>query len=296
LGDRVEAGELLAELESKELAETKAECLAAKERLKLAEANLDREERLRAKKISTEKEHLEARQEKAKAEIELNLAEQRLRALGVSKKDVDALDKADEDKLTCYELRAPFASVVIQKHITLGEKLSGEHTPFVIADLSKVWVNLTVYQKDLGSIRIGHEAVISFGHGIPEARGKIDYISPMVEEATRTATARVILANTEGRIRPGLFVTSRLVLEKISAPVVVPRSAVLDVDGLETVFVRHGDHFEVCHVKLGRTDRTRVEILHGLNNGDTYVSSGAFALKAELGKKSFGAGGHGHGH
>lgn len=293
LGDDVTAGDLLAVLDSRELAETKAGFLAAGERLVLAGSNLEREQYLHEREISSEQEYLEARQAEAEARIDLRAADQRLHALGLGEDEIRALADEPDRVLTRYEMRAPSSGVVVDKHITRGEMLHDDSLPFVIADLSDVWVVLTVYQKDLASIRRGQQASIVATHDMAESVGVIDYVSPILDEATRTTTARVVQPNG-GDWRPGLFVTARVLVDHIDAGVVVPQTAIQDLDGGPAVFALTGDGFVPRHVRPGRSDGARVEILGGLEPGERYAARGGFALKAELGKASFEHAGHAH--
>ena len=294
LGDKVTSGELLAVLDSRELATAEAELLAGQKRLELAIANCDREKRLREKKLGTERQYLESEQAKAEAEIEIQSARQRLEALGVTETQMEALANAARGELTRYEMRAPRDGTIIGKHITRGEKLKDDVSAFVVADLATVWVNLTVYRKDLGAVRVGQTVTISAGHGIPDTEGTIDYLSPVIEEATRSASARVVLANGTGVWRPGLFVTGRVVVGTSHVAVAVPKSAVQTLEGRWVVFVRDDHGFEPRTVELGRSSGEQVEIVSGLKAGEHYVSAGAFTLKAELNKGSFEHAGHAH--
>ena len=104
----------------------------------------------------------------------------------------------------------------------------------------------------------------------------------------------MVLANDEGRWRPGLFVTGRVVVERVRADVVVPKTAIQTLDEQPVVFVKTGHEFEARRVRLGREDASSVEILSGLEPGDRYVASGGFALKAEMNKATFGHAGHAH--
>ena len=165
--------------------------------------------------------------------------------------------------------------------------------PLFIADLSDVWIVLTVYQKDLAAIKPGQRAHIVATHDLAEATGTIEYVSPILDPHTRTTTARVVMPNA-GAWRPGLFVTARVVVERISAGVVVPKTAVQTMDGEQVVFVETSDGFAVRHVRSGRSDAESVEILDGLEPGERYVARGGFVLKAELGKASFEHAGHAH--
>ena len=293
LGDPVKAGDLLAVLDSRELAEAKAGFLAAIERLGLARSNLERETYLHEREISSEQEYLEARQAEAEVRISLQSAEQHLRAIGLTEQEIQGLRDQPDQVLTRYEMRAPFDGVVVEKHVTLGEMLGDDSLPFVIADLSDVWIVLTVYQKDLAAIGPGQRAHIVATHGLAEATGTIEYVSPILDKHTRTTTARVVMPNA-GEWRPGLFVTARVLVERVNAGVVVPKTAVQTIDGEQVVFVETSDGFAARHVRLGRSDAESVEILDGLTPGERYVAKGGFVLKAELGKASFEHAGHAH--
>ena len=293
LGDPVEDKELMAVLESRELADAKAEYLAAAERFELAGLNFEREERLWKKKVSAEQEYLDARQALTETRIALRSAEQKLHTLGLSDKYLKNLPGQPDVTFTRYEIRAPFDGVVIQKHITLGEALGNESEAFVVADLSSVWIDISVYQKDLATVRQGQMVRIVVGHGIPAAEGRIAYIGPLVGEATRTALARVILPNPDGFYRPGMFVTAQVQTASLKVPLVVPKTALQTFEDETVVFVRSPEGFKPQPVKIGRSNTTRVEIVSGLNPGQTYVSEGAFTLKAQLSKGAFGDG-HNH--
>ncbi len=294
LGAKVQAGQLLAVLESRDLADAKAAFLAANVRLGLADATFNREERLWREKISSEQDYLDALNKRAEARIEYRAAEQKLHALGFSQREVEKLPKQHDVVLTEYRITAPFGGTVIAKHITLGETVTAETSVFTIADLSSVWIDLAVYQKDIGVIRAGQVARVSANHG-DEAEFMIDFVQPLVGEQTRTALARIIAPNPDGAWHPGCFVTARVAMGEIeSTGLVVPSTAVIRMeDGDEVVFVESDEGFELRTVTLGRRTRDQIEVVSGLVAGDRYVGRGGFSLKAELGKSSFGDG-HAH--
>ena len=180
-----------------------------------------------------------------------------------------------------YALRAPFDGIVIRKHLVLGEKITDAEV-FTIADMSKVWINLSVYQKDLPFVKKGQKVHISVGYGIPAADGEISLVSPIVDETTRTCLARVVLANEKGRYRPGLFVTAEVKVSSFNIPVLVPGKAVMRIEGKSCVFVATDKGLRQTFVKTGRSSRTHVEIVSGLKADQQYVSTGAFQLKARI--------------
>jgi multidrug efflux pump subunit AcrA (membrane-fusion protein) len=210
---------------------------------------------------------------------------------------VVARASSQDEKLAWYPLRAPFDATVIEKHITLGEKLSDESCAFTVADLSTVWVDLSVFQKDLPYVKQGQPVAITVGTANGKVEGKINYVGPIVGEKTRTALARVVLDNTSGMLRPGTFVTAEVLVDKVTARVAVPRGVIQDMDDKTTVFV-HTDHgFEPRTVSLGRVNDAFVEITSGLEPGEKIVTKNGFRLKAELGKVAGGGhAGHGHAH
>jgi cobalt-zinc-cadmium efflux system membrane fusion protein len=293
LGDPVSAGEILAVIDSRELSELKSGYLVDQERAELAAATFTREENLWKEEISSEKEYLEAKRVLAEARIEMRAAEQKLHALGFSHEYLENITFANDEHFTRYEIDAPFDGIIIEKHITYGEMIKDDAEAFVIADLSSVWALLTVYQKDLSRIEPGQVVRISLGAGSPGAEGSISYISPVVNEGTRTTQARVVLPNPEGRWRPGSFISGKLAVGESEVPLVVPKSAVQIVDGEPSVFVETAEGFEPQTVRVGRVNETHVEISAGLVRGQRYVAAGAFTLKAQLAKGAFGDG-HGH--
>lgn len=293
LGDAVSKGEILAILESRELADMKSKFLAARERIELAESNLERESKLKKKGLATEQEYLEARQSAAEAHIELDSSEQQLYSLGLSREQVDGLPRHAKEGLTGYEIVSPFAGTIIEKHLALGEAVSNDTQLFIIADLSTVWCDLGLYQKDLPFLRTGQDVEIRGEHGGLVGSGKLSYISALVDEETRTALGRVVLLNPDGNLRPGTFLTARIAHDTETVKIAVASAAVQTIDDQPTVFVKEGDAFEPRTVTLGRTDGEQTEILSGVAPGEDYVAQGAFILKAELAKGSFGDG-HNH--
>lgn len=195
----------------------------------------------------------------------------------------DVLAVIESDKLAPFELRAAFAGTVIDKHVVPGESVSRDRPAFIIGDLSDVWVDIAVYQKALPEIRPGRAVLISTPNGAREAESTISYISPVVDQATRTATARAVLPNERGEWRPGTFAIAVVALDR-EARVVVPLRALHTIEGRDVVFVEEGDTFVARHVQVGRVGRTRAEITSGLSPGERFADENAFLVKAELAK------------
>jgi cobalt-zinc-cadmium efflux system membrane fusion protein len=282
LGAKVRRGQVMAVLESSELAEAKAAYLAETERLDLAHEQFTREDGLRRKKISSEQEYLEAKQALAEARIAKRTAEQKLRVLGVTGRDLAKLADEPDESFLRYEMTAPADGTVIARHIAVGERMEAESEPFTLADLDTVWAILTVHQKDVALVRVGTEVEVSIGRGGPSAAGKVTYVSPVVDEATRTAHARVVIDNSGGQWRPGIFVSSVAKVGERRVAVLVPAGAIQTVEGESIIFVKHPEGFVAERVRTGQSDGAMVEILAGLKPGDEYVTEGSFELKAKI--------------
>jgi len=294
LGDKVHAGQILALIESRELAIAKAEYLAALQRLTLADGIFEREERLFESKVSAEADYLLARQQKAERDIEVSLALQKLLALGLSHDQVVELPEESLSDLRIYALTAPYDGTIIEKHLVQGEVVSDQVSVYLLADLDTVWIDLNAYQKDTPVLRKGQPVNIA-GDGLVSAEAKITYVSPVLREDVRTLLVRAVLPNPNNRYRPGLFVSGKVTVDGRDADIVVPAEAVLNVDGKESVFVQENGGFIPVPVMVGRSNGRSVEILSGLKSGQRYVTQGSFALKAVKVTSSFeGHAGHGH--
>ncbi|NIA18583.1 MAG: efflux RND transporter periplasmic adaptor subunit [Simkaniaceae bacterium] len=210
----------------------------------------------------------------------------------VIKNELLAVIESNES-LTAYELRSSIDGIVIDMHFTKGETAQRPDHFFAVADLSEVWVDLSVYQKYLPQLKIGQKATILINTNIPKVVGTISYLSPTIDEHTRTATARVILKNIDGKFRPGEFVTGQIVVDQIHSTIVVPKTALETVNGLPVVFVKDEHGFEPQVVTIGKENHINVEILSGLELEQEYVTEGGFVLKAQMAKSSF-SGGHSH--
>ncbi|GGI25297.1 divalent metal ion exporter adaptor subunit IhpB [Bradyrhizobium guangdongense] len=202
----------------------------------------------------------------------------------VGKDDLLAAIESNQS-LTVYELKAPIPGTIIERQISLGEYASEQKPAFVVADLSTIWVDLSIYRQDLKRVRLGDEVLIDPDDFSGEIKGTISYIAPIGSSETQTALARVVLPNPDGRLRPGLFVTARLILAARNVAVAVRRGAIQTLENKTIVFVREDrDKIEARPVELGDADPKFVEIRAGLSAGERYVAENSFVVKAEMGK------------
>lgn len=201
----------------------------------------------------------------------------------VAKGEVLAVVESN-DSLRSYEIKSEIAGTVIKKDIALGEFAKNEDTIFSIADLSSVWVDLSVFRQDFARLQTGQSVWIHPGDDAESIETKVAYISPFGTEGTQTMLARCVVPNPKGDLRPGLFVTAEVATGETDAPVTVRLAAIQTLKEKTVVFVEDGDVFVAREVELGAKDTERVEILSGLLPGDKYVSDNSFILKAEIGK------------
>ena len=186
--------------------------------------------------------------------------------------------------LTSYELKAPIAGTIIDRQASLGEYASEQKPAFVITDLSNVWVDFSVYRRDLKRVRAGDMVMIDPEDSGPAIEAKISYVSPIGSSDTQSALARAVVSNNDLRLRPGLFVTSRVLFTAKPVNIAVKSSALQTLENRTVVFVRLGEKFEVRDVEIGDRDPERVEIVSGLLEGDVYAAKNSFVIKAELAK------------
>lgn len=287
IGDKVKSGDVMVVLESKELADLKATYFSAQEMLYLAESKFKQEEELWQKKITARQEYLDAKQQFQKARIELRSAEQKLHALGFSEEDIPKLSYGHDVSYTHYKIIAPVDGIVIEKHVSVGEMVNEEDDIYLIANLNTVWIDFKVYEKDIPYLTAGTDVSISVNNNIPDIKGQISYLAPIVEEQSRTAIARVVINNPKGILRPGLFVTGKFAVKEQAVPIAVPIKALQKKDGETIIFVqgKHGNEFMVRKVEIGLQDSKSVEIISGIQEGEKVVVAGNFFLLSELKKE-----------
>lgn len=294
-GDAVRKGEVMAVLESRELADAGAAYLAARERVLLAEKTFQREESLWRKKISPEQDYLASKTALSGAGIEARSARQKLMALGLSKGAIDRLPRQADASLTRYEIVSPLNGQVLEKNLSLGEMVESTTSVYRVADMNTVWVRINLLQKQLPHLKKGMAVQIWGDEPMSAATGRLTFIAPLVGKETRTAIGRATLSNPDGQWRPGLFVKARIKAGEKHIPLMVPKKAIQRIGEESFVFVPAEGGFEGKVVTTGQSDETHTEIVSGLSPGDPYVIDGAFELKATLMTDKMGShAGHGH--
>jgi cobalt-zinc-cadmium efflux system membrane fusion protein len=201
----------------------------------------------------------------------------------VARGDLLAVIESNES-LQPFELRATLAGTVIAKDVSPGEFVTSDRELYAIADLDSVWVDLDVYRRDFGRLRVGQPVRVDAGDGAPRVETVLAYLSPIGSPNTQTLLARAVLANPDRSWRPGLFVTAEVEVDARDVPVAVAIEAIQRVRDRDVVFLAADGVFEAQPVELGLRDATHVEVVSGLAAGQRYAAEGSFILKAEAGK------------
>lgn len=287
IGDDVSKDEVIAVLESREVADAKSEYLAARLTDDLAQDLANRDKTLWAGKAIPEQQFLRSRNAAAQSGMKVNIARQKLMALGLGENEIAALPETSEARLRRQDVRAPITGRVVERKVELGAAVGRDNLEtelFVIVDLSRVWVDLSVASSDLPLIREGQSVKIS-ARGLSETTtGKIVFVSPLVDKDTRTARVVAEIQNADRTWRPGSFVTAAIALNERNVPVVAPATAIQRVEGRPVVFVRTKEGFEKRDVVLGQKEDQALEIVSGLTSGETIAVTNTFSLKAEHSK------------
>lgn len=290
LGDTVKAGDVLAVFDSVELGKAKADYLKFQALVNVQEKNYKRAQRLFEQQISSQKEVLEAEAAYQTAKAEFEAAHATLHLYGLSDEETHRLAWQAKEPISQFPLLSPFSGIVAEKDISIGEMVSPERSIYTIADLSTLWIQLDVYEKDLARVQIGQDVVLSTESYPQETfHGNVTYIGSLLNETTRTVSARVEIPNPQGRLKPGMFATAVIAAQGQSATtgLTIPESAVQRVEDAMVVFVPNGDGvFRKRPVTLGKKGEGWVEVREGLQEGEQVVTVGSFTLKSELLKAS----------
>ena len=287
IGDEVEKGEALGALESREVADAKSEYMAARLSNDLQQDLAARDKAAWDSRAVPEQQYIKSRNAASQTAMRLDIARQKLLALGIGEGEIASIPQAPEGTLRLQNVRAPVSGQVVERRVELGTAVGRDNLEtelFVIVDLGRVWVEMTVNSSDLPMVREGQSVSVSIRGGSSVGTGKIIFVSPLLDKETRSARVVATLDNPDRLWRPGSFVTAAIAVDSREVPVAVPASGVQTVEGRKVVFVRTPEGFEKRDVVLGRRDEGTVEVTSGLAAGETIAVSNTFPLKAELSK------------
>jgi len=287
-GQPVSAGEALAWIDSPDLGAGQAEYRRAVTMTRLRKAEYERAELLLEGQAISRGELLRREADWRAAQAELQTAEQKLLIMGLSQPEVKALSKDGAEVGHVYPVRAAIDGRVTERRAVLGRVVAADDELFTIAELDSLWLFLQVFEKDLPSVTQGAVVTLTCeSHPEDRFRGTIDFVGEVLDPHTRTVSARAVIANPDGDLKPGMFVyatiESRNADGSADSRLAVPATAVANIEGQDVVFVRSDERsFEVRPVVLGEAVGDWVEVRSGLNEGEPIAVVGVFTLKSEV--------------
>jgi cobalt-zinc-cadmium efflux system membrane fusion protein len=281
-GVRVKAGQPLLYVASPDISNAFSAYRKARNRLDLAKRTLDRSRDLLEHKAIAQRDFDQVQADYNDAETDVETALQGLRILGVPAGEVRDADGQDGTVRQELPMRAPIAGLVVQKLVTPGQVIqAGATTGFVISDVSTVWVQGHVYEKDLRLVRVGDSAEVRSASFPDPFHGRVAYIGSMLDPATRTTPVRIVTANPQGFLKKDQFVDIMLHDKGTHDALVIPTSAVLyDTENLPFVYVQvEPGKFAQRSIQLGPQQGDLTEVSQGLAEADRVVAQGSVFLQ-----------------
>jgi membrane fusion protein, heavy metal efflux system len=300
-GSVVKKGQKLADLESADIDEAEADYLKAAADLesanrtsaaevKFAQATYDRTKLLFDKEITARKNLQQAEHDlelakanainaTSSAKVALSNARRHLLILGMKESAINDLATRPDRASSVFSLMAPMSGTVIERTGSVGATVGTDANLFKIVDLSSVWIDANVFEKDLSRVRVDQAVKVTVP-AFPDASfmGRVILISSVVDPDKRTVSVRTEVGNPDGRLKPDMFANVEIITASKATAISIPLAAVLDDGGKPVVFVADGNEFKKRDVALGLKSDDRVEIVSGLNAGDKVVVKGNYLL------------------
>jgi cobalt-zinc-cadmium efflux system membrane fusion protein len=293
VGDAVREGQELMYIEGLEVGEIKSNFINAKAHVKYAEANYQRQKTLLEQKVGSQKAFLEVQAEYEKSLAEFNAEDKRIHSIGLTDDDVldyveySALEKTGHSS-GVLPIKTPIAGTVVERNVVIGQHVDASTTAFRIVNTSTLWADGQVYEKDVPKFTGTPDVTLSVtAYPGEQFRGKVIYISPVVDERTRTITIRASIPNRGGRLKPQMFGELHIPIGGTTRGLIIPTESVLTDTGEKYVFVATSDTtFERRDVSIGPAFDSMVEVKDGVKQGERVVTKGSFQLKSELMKEA----------
>ncbi|HYT77431.1 MAG TPA: efflux RND transporter periplasmic adaptor subunit [Vicinamibacterales bacterium] len=281
-GVHVTAGQALLYVASSDITAAFSTYRKARNRLALAKQNLDRSRDLLEHKAIAQRDFEQVQADYNDAETDVQTALQALRILGVPPREVEDAEKQDATVRPELPMRAPIAGTIVQKLVNPGQVIqAGATTAFVISNVSTVWVQAHVYEKDLRRVRVGDTAEVRSGSFPDVFTGHVGYVGNMLDPATRTTPVRIVTGNPRGFLKKDQFVDVVLHDKTTRDALVVPTSSVLyDSENLPFVYVQiEPGKFAQRQITLGTQQSDVTEVTQGVTEGDRIVAQGSLFLQ-----------------
>jgi membrane fusion protein, heavy metal efflux system len=283
LGDHVKRGQPIAIIFSSELAEAETQYVSYLAELDAEHKKLERTQNLVRLGAASQQEEEEVAATHAAHESHVRAALEKLRLLGASDRQIAALKQAEQINPNLV-VPAPINGVVLTRNANLGLVANATQELFRVADLSTVWIMASVNEKDFAAVGVGSQANITApAYSGRNWKGRVTYIQPQVDPATRTAQARIEVANPGETLRIEMYVDVEFTSPGASGPV-VPEAAVQSIGERQFVFLpiknKEGS-YSLRQVRLGPAADGYHSIIEGLHVQEEVVTDGSFILKAE---------------
>jgi cobalt-zinc-cadmium efflux system membrane fusion protein len=290
VGDRVSRGQPLARFDNVEAGavaterdRARAELARLRVQLGTATRQVERARRLAEIGAVPQREYEASLGEQQQLEASIRAQESAIAGLDLRLRRFGTADAA-ADASSVATIPSPITGVLVRAAAAPGDVVDATTELFTVADISRLYVEAQVFEKDLGAVRKGQPATITVD-AYPDDRlpGTVAVVGAALDARTRTVPVRVEVANTGDRLKLDMFARVALATEATDQAIAVPREAVQNLDGRQVVFIRSGDtEFRVRHVAVGRLSGRLIEITEGITTGDVVVTTGAFKLKSAM--------------
>jgi len=283
IGDRVHKGDELICLISPRIGSLRAEYDKAKAELRINDKNYKRRKKLYEEKIISERAFQETERDKQLADVNLEYARKQLLAVGVAVDELDnPPDKHGNMAGSTLHIHAPIAGVITKRNAVIGQKVGSDDRLFEIIDLSEVWCEADIFEKDLKNVRIGQKVKLRVS-SLPDERyyGKIFFVGSTLDAITKTIKILVLIKNPGEKLKPGMFSDTYIVSGEKAGALVIPRTAIMEDENLKVVFVKEAGGYHRHVISTGIVSDQFIEVLSGLTENDVVVTTGAYQLKSK---------------
>ncbi len=294
-GDYVKKGQTLAKIVNFHIGEIKGEYLKSKAEFEYTKENLERVKNLFEGNISSKKSFLLAKAEHEKAKGEFFAVSEKLASIGLTGKNIIKMEEDENINLPTLDIKAPISGSIVERNITVGEYIESSKNLFRIIDISKLWIDADIYEKDIPNVKLGQKVdVIINTYPDKIYESEIIYIGDVLNRETNTITVRSILNNHKNMLKPYMFAAVKIYYGQGENYLAIPISAVESNNEEKFVFIVEDENiFEKRNVICGIESDGLTEILAGLEENENIVIKGSFILRSELEKSKL-AGGHSH--
>lgn len=291
-GDHVKSGQILMDIEGLEIGHIKADYLTDKANLEVTKANYERLKALSEQKIGSQKALLEAQADYKKAQAEFLAEDKKIHSIDMTEEEITGtyIKGMDEHSSGTLHVKSPIDGIVIERNVVIGQFVEGSTNAFRILNTTNVWVDGQANEKEINTITEKGKLLFKSSSFPGESfSGNVSFISPVIDEKTRTFTIRGVFTNQNKKLKPEMFGELLIPAAKNSKAMLVPSEAIVKIDNSDCVFITVNDSvFIKRNVVTGYSENERTEIKEGLKEGEKVVTKGAFYIKSELLKDSLG--------